>query len=199
MFLSPHHLVDDAGVALDNLHDLGGDVFFDVVGHGYAVVAILVHRNGGIDGLEQRFLVNSGDKEACLVKRFGAFRAGADADCWERVPDARKEGTFFGQGAAIAHDGEGVHLQAIVVVKTERFMLDHVLVKLEARCSEAVTTARVTAVQNRHVVFLGHLVDSGKEARKVLLGVDILFAVGAEQNVLALFEAEALVYVTNLD
>ena len=41
--LPPHHLVDDAGVALDDFHDFGGDVFFDVVRHGDAVVAVGVH------------------------------------------------------------------------------------------------------------------------------------------------------------
>ena len=29
--LPPDHLVDDAGVALDDFHDLGRDVFFDVL------------------------------------------------------------------------------------------------------------------------------------------------------------------------
>ena len=86
--LSPHHLVDDAGVALDDLHDLGRDVFFDVVGHGDAVVAVGVHRDGGVDGLQEGLFVDAGDEEAGLVKRFGAFRAGADADCrdvrWNR-------------------------------------------------------------------------------------------------------------------
>ena len=65
--LSPHHLVDDAGVALDNLHDLGRDVFFDVVGHGDAVVAIGVHCDCGIDSLQEGLFVDAGDKEACLV------------------------------------------------------------------------------------------------------------------------------------
>ncbi len=96
------------------------------------MVAVLVHRDGGIDCLQERLFVDSGDKEARLVKRFGAFRAGADADCRERMADAREEGTFFGQGAAVAHDGEGVHLQAIVVMESERLMLNHALVELEA-------------------------------------------------------------------
>ena len=197
--LPPHHFVDDAGVALDDFHDFGGDVFFDVVGHGDSVVAVGVHRDGGINGLEQRLFVDSGDKEARLVKRFGAFGAGADADCRERMADTRKEGAFFGQRTAVAHDGKGIHLQAIVIVETERFMLNHALVKLEARCGEAVTAARVTAVEYRHVVLFGHLVDGGKEAREVLLGVDILFAVSAEPDVLAFFESETFVNVARLD
>ena len=197
--LSPHHLVDDAGVALDDLYDLGRDVFFDVVGHGDAVVAVGVHRDSGVDGLQEGLLVDSRDKEARLVKRFGAFRAGADADCRERVANTREEGAFFGERAAVAHDGECVHLQAVVVVESERFMLNHALVELKARGGETVTAARVAAVKNRHIILFGHLVDGGKEAREVLFGVDILFAVSAEQNVLALFETEAGVDVARFD
>ena len=115
------------------------------------------------------------------------------------MADACEEGAFFGERAAVAHDGECVHLQAVVVVESERFVLNHALVELEARGGKTVTTARVAAVQNRHVVLFGHFVDGGKEAREVLFGVDILFAVGAEQNVLALFEAEAGVNVARFD
>ena len=163
------------------------------------MVAVGVHRYCGINSLQERLFVDAGDKEAGLVERFGAFRAGADADCRERMADAREEGAFFGQGAAVAHDGECVHLQAIVVMETERFMLNHALVELEAAGGKAVTAARVAAVKYRHVVLLGHLVDGGKEARKVLLGVDVLFAVGTEQNVLALFETETFVDVAGFD
>lgn len=108
--LSPHHLVDDTGVALDDFHDFGRDVFLDVVGHGDAVVAVGIHCDGGVDSLQEGLFIDACDKEACLVKRFGAFRAGADADCRERVADTREEGTFFGERATIAYDGEGVHL-----------------------------------------------------------------------------------------
>ena len=196
--LSPHHLVDDAGVALDNLHDFRRDVFFDVVGHGNAVIAVLVHRDGGVDSLEQRLFVDAGDKETCLVERFGAFGTGTDAHGRERVAHTREEGTFFGERAAVAHDGERVHLQAVVVMESERFVLNHSLVQLESAGGKAVTAARVATVQNRHIVLLGHLVDGGKEAREVRLGIDILFAVGAQQNVLALLEAQTLMDIACL-
>ena len=197
--LSPHHLVDDSGVALDDFHDLDRDVFFDVVRHGDAVVAVGVHRDGCVDGLQEGLFVDARDEETGLVKRFGAFRAGTDADCREQVADACEEGAFFGERAAVAHDGECVHLQAVVVVESERLMLNHALVELEARGGKAVTAARVATVQNRHVVLFGHLVDGGKEAREVLFGVDVFFAVGAKQNVLALFEAEAGVNIARFN
>ena len=167
---SPDHLVDDAGVALDDFHDLRAHVFFDVVGHGDPVVTVSVHRDRGIDCLQERLFVDACDKEAGLVERFGAFGAGADAHGRERVTDTREEGAFFGERAAVAYDGEGVHLQAVVIVEAERFVLNYALVELEARGGKAVTTARVAAVQNRHIVLFGHLVDGSKETVEVLSG-----------------------------
>ena len=106
----PNHFVNDAGVALDDFDDLRGDVFFDVIRDGGSVVAVGVHGDSGVDGLQERLFVDSGDKEAGLVKRFGAFGAGADAHGRERVAHTREEGAFFGERAAVAHDGERVHL-----------------------------------------------------------------------------------------
>ena len=184
---------------MDDFHDFGGDVFFDVVRDGGSVVAVGVHGDGGVDGLQERLFVDSGDKEAGLVKCFGAFGAGADADCRERMAHTREEGAFFGERAAVAYDGECVHLQTVVVVESEGFVLYHSLVELESAGGKAVAAARVAAVEYRHVVLFGHLVDGGEEAREVLLGVDVLFAVGAQQYVLALGEAEAFVDVARLD
>ena len=113
--------------------------------------------------------------------------------------DTREEGAFFGERAAVAHDGERVHLQAVVIVEAEGFVLDNALVKLESAGGKAVAATRVAAVEYRHVVLFGHLVDGGKEAREVLLGVDVLFAVGTQQYILALGEAEAFVDVAGFD
>ena len=57
-------------------------------------------------------------------------------------------------------------------------MLDDTLVELEAAGCKAVAAARMTAVEDGHVVLLCHLVDGGEEGEEVLLGVDVLFAVG---------------------
>ena len=53
LILTPHHLIHDACVALDNLHDLRTDVLLHIVGDGDAVVAVLVHRDGSIDSLQE--------------------------------------------------------------------------------------------------------------------------------------------------
>lgn len=48
------------------------------------------------------------------------------------MADAGEERGFFGKGSAIADDGEGVHLEAVVVVKAKGLMLDDTRVELEA-------------------------------------------------------------------
>ena len=196
---APHHLVDDADVALDNLDDLGGDVLVHIVGHGQAVVAIAAQADGGIDGLEQRGLVDAGYNEAGFVDGFGALGAGADAHGGEGVADAGKETALFGQGTAVAHYREGVHLEAVVVVKTEGLVLDDAPIELEAAGGKAVAAAGVARVEDGHVVLLGHAVDGGEEAQEVFLGVDVFFAVGGEQDIAAFLQTEALVDVGGLD
>ena len=197
--LSPDHFINDTGVALDDFHDLGTHVFFDVVGHRDAVITISVHRDGSIDSLQQRLFVNASDKEASLVDCFGAFGTGTNAHSRERVADTREERTFFGERAAIAHNGKSIHLQAVVVMETKRFMLNHTLVKLKATCCKAVAATRVATVQNRHVILFSHLVDCRKETIEVLFSIDIFFAVGAQQNVLALGKTKARMNIACFD
>lgn len=47
----PDHLVNNTDVALDDLHHLRADILLDVVGNGDAVVTVLVHCDGSVDGL----------------------------------------------------------------------------------------------------------------------------------------------------
>ena len=45
---SPDHFVDNADIGLDDHHNLGRDIFFDVIGDWDAVVTVLVHRHSSI-------------------------------------------------------------------------------------------------------------------------------------------------------
>ena len=47
----PHHLVDDAYIALDNLNYLSAYILVHIVGHGDAVVAVAAEADGGVDRL----------------------------------------------------------------------------------------------------------------------------------------------------
>ena len=88
LFLPPHHLIDHAGVALDDLHDLGGNILLHIIRHGDAVVAVLVHLHRRVHCLQQALFVDACEDEASLIQRFRALGAGADAHCWKWMPDA---------------------------------------------------------------------------------------------------------------
>ena len=195
----PHHLIHNPGVALDDLHHFGGDVFLHVVRHGDAVVAVLVHLHSGIHGLEEAVRIDACQDETSLVQSLGALGGGADAHRRERVPHAGEETALLGQSAAVADHGEGVHLQAVVVVETQGLVLDHPLVQLESGLLQTLPTAGMAAVEHGHVILLRHFIDGRKEAYKVLLRVDVLLPVGGKQNVLALFQSQAGVDVAGLD
>ena len=152
-----------------------------------------------MDGLEQAPLGDAGEREAGLVQRLGALGGGADTHRWERAADAREEAGLLGQGAGVGDHGEGVHLQAVVVVEPHRLVHAHARVQLEAGGLQALAGARVAGVQDRHVVFLGQRVDRGEQAREVRLGVDVLLTVRGQQHVLLRLQAELGEDVGGLD
>lgn len=59
--------------------------------------------------------------------------------------------------------------------------------------------ARVTAVKDRHVVLPGHCIDCIEEAQEVLFGVDVLLAMGGQEDILPFLESETLMDVAGLD
>ena len=198
--LPPHHLVHDAGIALDDLDHLGGHGLVGVVGDGrLGKRPLRVELDGGADGLQQAALADAGQREAGLVQGLGALGGGADAHRRERAADRREEAGLLGQGSGVRHHGEGVHLQAVVVVEAHGLVHAHARVELEAGGLQALAGARVAGVQDRHVVLLGQRVDRGEQAREVGLGVDVLLAVGREQHVALGLQAELGQDVRRLD
>lgn len=152
-----------------------------------------------MDGLQQALLGDAGQGEAGLVQRLGALGGGADAHRRERAPDRGEEARLLGQGAGVGDHGEGVHLQAVVVMEAHGLVHAHARVELEARGLQALARARVAGVQDRHVVSLGQGVDRGEQAREVRLGVDVLLAVGGQQHVALGLQAELGEDVGGLD
>ena len=137
--------------------------------------------------------------ETALVQSLRALCGGANAHRRERVPHAGEEAALLGQSAAVTDHGEGVHLQAVVVVEAQGLMLDHPLVQLESGLLQPLFAPGMAAVQHGHIILLRHFVDGRKEAYKVLLRVDVLLPVGGKQNVLALFQSQAGVDVAGFD
>ena len=121
---SPDHLVDDTDIRLDDLYDLGGDILVGVVGDGDAVVAVGGHPNRELDGLQEPPGVDAAEYEAPLVEGLGPLGARPDADSRDGPADGRVERALLREGAAVAHDREGVHLKAVVVMEAERLVAD---------------------------------------------------------------------------
>lgn len=92
----PDHLIHDTGVALDDFDDFGGDVFLDVVGDRYAVMAVAAEADSGVDGLEEAVLVDAGDDETGLVEGLRTLGAGADADGGEGMTHTGEETALLG-------------------------------------------------------------------------------------------------------
>lgn len=132
VFFSPDHFVDYSDVALDDLDNFGADIFVGVVGYGGAVIAVTDEFHCCVNALEQTFGVDAAQHETGLVKGLGAFGAGAYADGGERMAYAGEEAGLLGEGAAIRHHSERIHLQAVVVVETQGLLYLHAGVELEA-------------------------------------------------------------------
>ena len=115
------------------------------------------------------------------------------------MPDRGEEARLLGQRAGVGDHGEGVHLQAVVVVEAHGLVHAHARVELEAGVLQALAAARVAAVEDGHVVLLGQRVDRAEEAPEVGLGVDVLLAVGGEQHVALGLQAELGQDVGGLD
>lgn len=96
------------------------------------MLAVSAELDGSINSLQQGFLVDTSNDEVAFVDGFGTLGRGTDADGGEGMADAGKERGFFGKCAAIADNGEGVHLKTVVVVEAEGLVLDDARVELEA-------------------------------------------------------------------
>ena len=97
--LPPHHLVDYPHIALDDLDNLGADIFINIIRNRDAVVAVAAEFDCGVNCLEEGFGVDAGDDEVALINRLGTFCAGADADGWEGMAYTGEEAALFGEGA----------------------------------------------------------------------------------------------------
>ena len=143
--------------------------------------------------------VNACQDEVTLVQCFGAFGAGADADCRERMAHGSKEAALLRQGTAIRHYAEGVHLQAVIIMEAQRLMLNDALVKHEAALLQTLAAAGMAGVKDGHIVLFGHFVDCSEQRGEVLLCVNVLFPVGREQDILSLFQTQAGVDIGGFD
>ena len=192
---SPYKLVYRASVALYDFDHLVGHIFVHVVGNWDAMASLSLHAHGDVHGLEETLGVDARKDEARFVQGLGALGGGTDAHRREGLAHAGEEAGLLGQRAGIAYHTEGVGLQTVVIVEAQGLVADHALVQLKAALLDALAAARMAAVQYGHSVLLRHCVHGREQADEVLLGVDVLLAVGAEQDVSLLPEPQPLMDV----
>ena len=89
--LTPHHLIHDAHIALDDLHYLGRDILIHIIRNWYSMLSVLAELNSSIYCLKEALLVNAGNDEVALVDGFGTFGRCADADGRERMANTGEE------------------------------------------------------------------------------------------------------------
>lgn len=129
---APNHLIHDTDVGLDDFYYFGAYVFVYVVGDRDSVLTVAAEFYGGVNCLDERLFVDTGDDEVAFVDGFRALSGGANADGGEWVAHTGEEAAFFGECAAIAHHSKGVHLKTVVVVEAKRLVLDNTLIEFEA-------------------------------------------------------------------
>ena len=137
----PHHLVYHPDVGLDDANNLGGHILVHVVGHGDAREAVADEGDGNVHTLEKADGVDATENEAAFVQGLGALGRCPDADGREGMPDTREEGRLLREGTAVRHDGEGVHLQAVVVMEAQGLVADHARVQHKTGGLEALPGA----------------------------------------------------------
>ena len=163
------------------------------------MVSVAVHCYCCLDGLEEALFIDTGEDESGFVERFGALGACADAHGGEGMSHGGEEAAFLREGSGVGDYGGGVHLQAVIVMEAEGFVLNDQRVELESAAFEAFAAAGMAAVEDGHAVAPGDGVDGVEEAQEVALGVDVFLAMGAQQDIFSFFESEAAVDVGGLD
>lgn len=175
----PDVAVDDGSVGLDDAYDLVGDVGVGVGFDGGGAVAVALHPDGHLDGLDNGVGGDGADYEHAAVD--GLLPLGR---CAHRNRREVEYGALFGKGAAVAHHAEGIHLQFVVVKESERFVKHHVPVKTELPLFDRLAGTWMTGIDDRHSVGLGEPVDRLHQRDEVGLDIDVFLTVGGEKNVL---------------
>ena len=60
LILPPHHLINHAGIALDDLNDLIGDIFVYIIRHRDTKITVLIHLHRHLHRLKQVVAVDTG-------------------------------------------------------------------------------------------------------------------------------------------
>ena len=115
------------------------------------------------------------------------------------MADGKVEAALLRQGAGIGDNGQGVHLELIVVVKAQGLVDPNPGIQLKAGLFQPLLASGMAGIEDGHIVLLRQGVDGGEEADEVLLRVDVLLPVGGEQDVFVGLQTQAIQHITVLN
>lgn len=164
-----------------------------VVGH-RRLLLVVPHGDSHLKSLGDVLGRDSTDDHRPLVQDFRAFGAGSD-----EYPCEVEHRRLLAQRPAVTEYTVGVHLQLVVVQKAERLEALHQRMELEASLLDELPAPGVRAVDHRHLVELGHVVDGGHQRHEVLLVVYVLLPVGRDQDVPVLLKLQPLQHIALQD
>lgn len=199
LILPPHHFVDDIHIALNDANHLHGNGLVHIVGTGLAQHALSLHLDRHIGGVEKLTGGNAGKNEVAGFQCLGALGAGADAHSGDGVTDGQVEAALLRQRAGVRHDGKGVHLQLVVVVKAKRLIDTDAGIQPKTALLQFLSGAGMAGVEDRHIVFFRQSVDGGEQTFKVFVGVDVFLPVRGKQDVLVLFQPQTFQHIRGMD
>ena len=115
------------------------------------------------------------------------------------MPHRSKEAALLRQRAGIGHNGKGVHLQMVIIVKAKGLMLDDTLVQLKAGSGQTVSRAGMAGIENRHIVLFRHLINRREERQEILLRVNVFLPMGGKQDIFLRFQSQLIQNIRLLD
>ena len=168
---------------MDDLYDLCADILL-IAWYRDAEIPLPVHGDGRFDSLQDFLFGNAGQDEISGFHRFRALGGGPDTDRRERLADGVIKAALFRQRPGIGDHAEGVPLQLVVIMESQRLVDPHSRVDWEFSRLQRLAAARMARIQHRQIVDLRQPIDGCEQLDKIVFVIDIFFAVRRKQQIL---------------
>lgn len=191
----PHHLIHHTRVALDDLHHFCAHILLHIIRHRDTIVPVPVHLHRRVHSLQKGGLINAGQDKAGLVQGLWPLRRSPNAHSWEWMPNGSKVRALLRQCARVRHYSKSVHLEMIVIMKSQRLMSHHSGIQFEPRLFQSLSGTWMARIKDGHIILFGQLVNGCKKGQEILLCIDILLSVGGKGHIFSILHPQLLQYI----